>query len=187
MTEQPPSPPSGHPTPAPGEARRQWREAHPDTGYISWIRRHCAAAIDFALLYIIAMACGLAVGAIEGVICPADANAGGVSCSRSADSLLWLIVGLVGNAYWIWNWGYRQGTRGSSIGKSILKFKVVSEETNQPIGFGRSVVRQIAHLVDVVSLIGFSLPRFTLKKQTIADMIMHTICVPIDSPPARQA
>ena len=51
-------------------------------------------------------------------------------------------------AYWIWNWGYRQGTTGQSIGKSVMKFKVVSEKTWQPIGFGLSIVRQIAHVVD---------------------------------------
>jgi hypothetical protein len=44
----------------------------------------------------------------------------------------------------VWNLGYKQGTTGSSIGKSIMKFKVVSE-TGQPIGFGLSVLRQIAH------------------------------------------
>jgi uncharacterized RDD family membrane protein YckC len=182
MTEQPQSPPGGNPLPAPGQARRQWREAHPDTSYTSWIRRRFASIIDFTLLFIIAMACALTGGAIEGVSCPTDPNTGGASCSPWADSLLWPILGLVVQAYWIWNWGYRQGARGSSIGKSILKFKVVSEQTGQPIGFGRSIVRQIAHLLDLVSLIGFDLPLVTAKKQTIADMIMHTVCVPIDSP-----
>ncbi len=38
----------------------------------------------------------------------------------------WLLsVG--GLAYLVWNYGYRQGTIGSSIGKSVLKFKVVSD------------------------------------------------------------
>jgi DNA-binding beta-propeller fold protein YncE/uncharacterized RDD family membrane protein YckC len=184
MTEQPQSPPSGYPPPAPGEARRRWREAHPQTAYTSWIRRRCASIIDFTLLFIVAMACGLTGAAIEGVSCPTDSNTGGVSCSPWVDSMFWPILGLVVQAYWIWNWGYRQGTNGSSIGKSVLGFKVVSEQTGQPIGFGRSVVRQIAHLLDVVSLIGFDLPLVTVKKQTIADMIMGTVCVPIDSPSA---
>ena len=29
-----------------------------------------------------------------------------------------------------------------------MKFKVVSEKTGQPLGFGMSVVRQVAHFVD---------------------------------------
>jgi uncharacterized RDD family membrane protein YckC len=184
MTEQPESPPSGYPPPAPGEARRQWREAHPDTSYTSWIRRRCAAIIDVILLGIVVIACEFTGAAVDRMSCPTDAKTGGVSCSPWVDSLLWPILGLMITAYLLWNWGYRQGTKGSSIGKSVLKFKVVSEQTGKPIGFGGSVLRQIAHLLDVVTIIGFDLPLFTLKKQTIADMIMHTVCVPIDSPRA---
>ena len=39
--------------------------------------------------------------------------------------------------------GYRQGTTGSSIGKSVMKFKVISEKTGQPIGLGMSIVREL--------------------------------------------
>ena len=60
---------------------------------------------------------------------------------------------IIAFAYWIWNWGYRQGTTGSSIGKSVMKFKVISEKTGQPIGFGMSIVRQIAHIVDSARLL----------------------------------
>ena len=63
----------------------------------------------------------------------------------------------------------------------MLKFKVVSERTGQPIGFGMSVVRQIAHLLDAIFFIGFVLPLFTAKRQTIADMVMGTVCLPIES------
>jgi hypothetical protein len=52
---------------------------------------------------------------------------------------------VIGLAYLVWNYGYKQGTTGSSIGKGIMKFKVVSEATGQPIGFGMSIVRQLAH------------------------------------------
>ena len=38
---------------------------------------------------------------------------------------------LVGLGYFVWNYGYRQGTTGSSIGKSLLRFKVVSENTGR--------------------------------------------------------
>ena len=58
-----------------------------------------------------------------------------------------VIAIVVGIAYVVWNLGYRQGTTGSSIGKSIMKFKVVSEKTWQPIGFGMSVVRELCYVV----------------------------------------
>jgi len=87
---------------------------------------------------------------------------------------------LLGLAYLIWDYGYRQGTTGSSIGKSVLKFKVVSEVTGQPLGFGLSVVRQLAHVVDaIICFIGYLFPLWDAKRQTLADKIMTTVCLPI--------
>jgi hypothetical protein len=44
--------------------------------------------------------------------------------------------------------GLPTGKTGSSLGKSLLKFTVVGERTWQPIGFGQSVMRQFAHIID---------------------------------------
>jgi uncharacterized RDD family membrane protein YckC len=91
-----------------------------------------------------------------------------------------IVVWILAVAYLIWNYGYRQGTTGSSIGKSIMKFKVVSEKTGQPIGFGLSIVRQLAHIVDgIICYIGYLFPLWDPKRQTLADKIMTTVCVPI--------
>jgi len=91
-----------------------------------------------------------------------------------------IITWLLSIAYLVWNYGYRQGTTGSSIGKSIMKFKVVSEKTGQPIGFGMSIVRQLAHIIDgAICYIGYLFPLWDAKRQTIADKIMTTICLPI--------
>ena len=106
------------------------------------------------------------------------------SSATTGDSSLgvaaFLLSLLVALAYLIWNYGYRQGTTGSSIGKSIIKFKVVSEKTWQPIGFGLSIVRQLAHIVDtLICYIGYLLPLWDPKRQTLADKIMTTVCVPL--------
>ena len=83
-------------------------------------------------------------------------------------------------AFAIWNYGYRQGTTGSSIGKSVMKFTVVGEQTGQPIGFGRSVLRQLAHIVDaLICYVGFLFPLWDAKRQTLADKIMSTVCLPL--------
>src|SRR5689334_9907566 len=98
--------------------------------------------------------------------------------------IVYILAYLIGLAYWIWNWGYRQGTTGQSIGKSVMKFKVVSEKTWQPIGFGLSVVRQLAHFVDaIICYIGFLFPLWDAKRQTLADKIMTTVCVPATPAP----
>jgi uncharacterized RDD family membrane protein YckC len=81
----------------------------------------------------------------------------------------------------VWNL-YRQGKTGSTIGKSVLKFKVVSESTGQPIGFPMSIARQIAHIVDsAICYVGYLLPLWDRKRQTVADKIVSTVCLPIDA------
>ena len=60
-----------------------------------------------------------------------------------------------------------------------MKFKVVSEKTGQPIGFGLSIVRQLAHIIDsAICYIGYLFPLWDAKRQTLADKIMSTICLP---------
>ncbi|WP_139335245.1 RDD family protein, partial [Mycobacterium sp. GA-1841] len=78
----------------------------------------------------------------------------------------------------VWNYGYRQGKTGQSIGKQVMKFKVISERTGQPIGFGMSLVRQLAHFVDSIFYIGYLMPLWDGKRQTIADKLVTTVCVP---------
>lgn len=89
------------------------------------------------------------------------------------------LAGLAGLVYLVWNYGYRQGTTGSSIGKSVCKFTVISEDTGKPLGFGSSVLRQIVHLVDaVICGAGYLFPLWDAKRQTLADKIMSTVCLP---------
>jgi hypothetical protein len=43
------------------------------------------------------------------------------------------------------------------------------------------VLRQIAHVVDAVILhIGYLFPLWTAKRQTLADKMMATVCLPLD-------
>lgn len=94
------------------------------------------------------------------------------------------IAPLLSLIYIIWNLGYRQGTTGSSVGKSIMKFKVVSEKTGQPIGFGMSLVRELVYLVaylgcGILWLIAVLFPLWDQKRQSLADKIFNTVCLPI--------
>jgi uncharacterized RDD family membrane protein YckC len=144
----------------------------PKQVYTSWIRRRSAFIIDEILVLLLVVILAVIGGAIVAAAGGTPCTIGARSCSPSVGPIVWSSGALVVLAYCVWNWGYRQGVTGSSIGKSVLKFKVVSERTGQPIGFGMSVVRQIAHLLDAISFIGFVLPLFTAKRQTIADMVM---------------
>lgn len=150
----------------------------PAEAYTDWVKRVLAYLIDAVpvfILVIIAVVIGLVTATCE------DYGYGVRVCQTStAGSLIQWLLYLVAIAYAVWNFGYKQGTTGSSIGKGIIKFKVVSEETGQPIGFGMSVVRQLAHAIDsAICGIGYLFPLWDAKRQTIADKIMKTVCLPI--------
>ena len=90
-----------------------------------------------------------------------------------------LIAVAIGFLYLLWNYGFRQGRTGSSLGKTVMKFKVVSERTGQPIGVGTSILRQLAHALDsLVCNVGYLFPLWDAKRQTIADKVMKTVCLP---------
>jgi uncharacterized RDD family membrane protein YckC len=152
VTDQPPPPPSV--------------AVLPKEAYTDWFTRVVGYVIDIApAAVVMGIGAGIAFGTAD--------NQFGV--------IVYILAYVVVIAYWIWNWGYRQGTTGQSIGKSVMKFKVISEKTGQPIGFGLSLVRQIAHVVDVIiCYIGFLFPLWDAKRQTIADKIMSTVCVPME-------
>lgn len=175
----PPPPPGNYPPPPPG-AGMLAKEA-----YTPWIKRVGAWIIDVIPIAILSgVGQGLMVATGENNCTSSSVdNSYGVYCTSQPSALgliLSFVFGLAGLAFALWNYGYRQGTTGSSIGKSVFKFKVISEKTGQPIGFGMSIVRQIAHFVDaIICYIGYLFPLWDAKRQTLADKIMTTVCVPL--------
>lgn len=151
----------------------------------AWITRVLAAFIDWAP-YVVLVGIGWVIMLVTQTsscvtsISEYDVGQFCVSQPSMIGQLVQWLLSVGGLAYLVWNYGYRQGTIGSSIGKSVLKFKVVSETTGQPIGFGMSVVRQLAHFIDaIICFVGFLFPLWDAKRQTLADKIMTTVCVPI--------
>ncbi|MDT5332666.1 MAG: hypothetical protein QOF31_3963 [Mycobacterium sp.] len=162
--------------------------ALPKEAYTPWITRVLAWLIDNVPVFIVlGIAYGIAFGTADNQCISTGEYSYGVYCTSSFGAIGVILLGLgyiAALAYWVWNWGYRQGTTGSSIGKSIMKFKVVSEKTWQPIGFGLSIVRQLAHIVDgAICYIGYLFPLWDAKRQTLADKIMATVCVPLNPQP----
>lgn len=179
----PPPPPGGggYPPPAYGAAPGAVGNL-PQEAYTPWIVRVGAYFIDVIPVFVVmAIAYGIAFGTGENDCVRSEQGYGG-SCASTFSGVgiaAVALASLASLAYGIWNYGYRQGTTGSSIGKSVLKFKVVSEATGQPIGFGMSIVRQLAHFVDsIICNIGYLFPLWDTKRQTLADKIMTTVCVP---------
>jgi uncharacterized RDD family membrane protein YckC len=123
--------------------------------YASWIQRVGAYLIDVAPIIVV----DLILGRISIVL----------------SFLIWL-AGLAWTAYNRW---YQAGTTGQSLGKKVLKLRLVSEETGQPIGTLMAFVRDICHIIDsVICFIGYLFPLWDSKRQTIADKIVKTVVIP---------
>jgi uncharacterized RDD family membrane protein YckC len=182
----PPPPPQGGfgfpPQAAPGGVL-------PKEAYTPWGTRVLAYIIDYIPVAIIEGIGWLLLIGTRETACLTDTSEYdlGEFCASGASTIGQVSVfltGLIAFAYIVWNLGYRQGTTGSSIGKGIMKFKIVSEKTGQPIGFGMSVVRELVYLVfaglcGIVWLIAVLFPLWDEKRQTLVDKIISTIAVPL--------
>lgn len=184
----PPPPQGGYPPPpapqggyAPPPPVRNSADA-----YTSWFTRVLAYLIDAIPVLVVSGIAVIVIFATMGDVTSSYTEydyGGSYSASGEISGAGWAAYGLaalVNFAYWLWNYGYKQGTTGSTIGKGVMKFKVISEKTGQPIGFGMSIARGFAHIVDsIICYIGWLFPLWDAKRQTIADKIVGTICVPI--------
>jgi len=178
----PPPPAGGYAPPPPGPALR----GLPKQAYTPWLTRVGAYLIDTLPFALILGVGWLVLQNSVDTACLTEITQYDVDqiCSIGYSTVgitvIWgaAVVGLV---YLVWNYGYRQGTTGSSIGKSVLRFKLVSENTGKPLGFGLSLLRQITHVVDAVPFyIGYLFPLWTAKRQTLADKIMASVCLPLE-------
>ncbi|OBG94864.1 hypothetical protein A5698_16580 [Mycobacterium sp. E136] len=193
--DYPPPPRGGYPPPPQGDGTpptatgypspAQPVQALPKEAYTSWFTRVLAWLVDSIPIFILwGIGYALLLGTQE-TACITDVSDYelGEFCATGASTvgqLALTITSILVLGYVIWNYGYRQGVTGSSIGKSMLRFKVVSEKTGQPIGFGMSIVRQLAHIVDAaICYIGYLFPLWDAKRQTIADKLIHTVCFPL--------
>lgn len=72
-----------------------------------------------------------------------------------------------------------EGTAGATIGKMVLKIKVVNEDGN-PCGLGAAFIRNILRIIDALPflyIIGMALISRSPKKQRLGDRVAHTVVV----------
>ena len=127
-----------------------------------WAQRAVAFIIDWGIAvagYIVIWILAMILGAI------ADALA-----------LIVLLLGyaaMTAYSFWIY---YLNGATGQSPGKALTGLKVVSEADGSLIGGGMGIVRGLAHILDgFLCGLGYLLPLFDQKKQTISDKVMKTV------------
>ena len=181
---QPPQAAAGYP-PAPAAGG----PALPADAYTPWQTRVLAWLIDaIPLLILEGIGWGLLLGTRE-TACVTDTSEYnmGEFCATGASTIGQISIALtaiLALAYWIWNLGYRQGTTGSSIGKGIMKFKIVNENTGQPVGFGMSVVRELIYWVaagvcGIIWIVAVLFPLWDPKRQTLVDKILTHVALPL--------
>ena len=170
--------------------RRPAGPALPKEAYTPWLTRVLAWLIDFIPLAILeGIGWGLLLGTRESA-CITDTSEYdlGEYCATGASTVGQVsiaLTGIIALIYWIWNLGYRQGTTGSSIGKSIMKFKIVNEKTGQPVGFGMSFLREVIYWVaaglcfGILWLVAVLFPLWDVKRQTLVDKILNQIALPL--------
>jgi uncharacterized RDD family membrane protein YckC len=194
MTSPPEPPPGSYPhppghylPPPPGyypypPADYSYPAPLPQQAYTPWLTRAAAYLIDSVPIALLVFAGQMSVLGTATTGDCADTRYSG-TCTAQPSGVgvtLMVLFSFAALAFWIWNYGYRQGGTGSSVGKSIMKFVVVDESTGRPIGFGMSMVRQCAHFLDsVVCNLGYLFPLWDAKRQTIADKVMSTVCRPL--------
>jgi RDD family len=192
----PPPPPPGGGYQAPPQAATGYppppaqTPALPTEAYTPWGTRALAWLIDIIPLAILeGIGWGLLLGTQE-TACVTDTSQYdlGEFCATGASTLgqaALAITGILALAYWIWNLGYRQGTTGSSIGKSIMKFKIVNEKTGQQVGFGMSFLREVIYWLaaglcfGVLWLVAVLFPIWDAKRQTLVDKIFTHVALPL--------
>jgi uncharacterized RDD family membrane protein YckC len=100
---------------------------------------------------------------------------GTTAATQLVVALFSLPVALASMIFSFWNNVVRQGRCGASLGKQCFGLLVLSLNDARPIGALSSFVRNLAHLLDTLSLgVGYLWPLVDKRKQTFADKVANT-------------
>jgi uncharacterized RDD family membrane protein YckC len=77
-----------------------------------------------------------------------------------------------------WNRWYLGGVTGRSVGKRVMKLRLIDVGTGQPIGPARAFARDVAHALDSLACyVGWLWPLWDARRQTFADKIISSVVV----------
>ena len=125
--------------------------------------RICAAIIDIIILWLV----GCILAFIFGQSTREDGTFGFHLTGLPA--LLFMVIGFALIPL-------QEGATGKTIGKHLLKIKVMKED-NTSVDIGSSIVRHLFDLVDCIFLVGLIIASTNAKKQRIGDLVAKTIVV----------
>lgn len=144
--------------------------------YASWGKRVGAMLIDQIPTYL-----GMIifwVGYVIWIASIAQSSGSTVDLSGGAVPIIvGIAIMLAGMVWTIYNRWFVAGRTGQSLGKRVTRIRLVSEQTDAPIGPMNAFIRDLVHILDGMAYVGYLWPLWDEKKQTFADKIMRTIVV----------
>jgi uncharacterized RDD family membrane protein YckC len=136
--------------------------------YASWPRRVGAYLIDVLAFY----APWILAPVVDSVV-PLDAD----RRTPVGDALVSLLL-VAPFGILVFNRWVRGGMLGRSWGRAAVRIRLVDEFTGKPIGIGRALLRDVAHLLDTVLLyLGWLRPLWHRKRQTFADTAARSVVI----------
>jgi uncharacterized RDD family membrane protein YckC len=148
----------------------------PASAYASWGKRVRARLIDQLPTYL-----GLIIFGVGYVILIVQLALVNRSTPDFEGATVTMIVGLgvvVASLAWIaYNRWFTAGRTGQSLGKRMTKIKLIGIDTKAPIGVTNAFIRDLVHILDALTLVGYLWPLWDDKTQTFADQIMKTVVI----------
>jgi uncharacterized RDD family membrane protein YckC len=166
---QPPASPGYSPGPG-------YFVALPRSDYARWGQRVRARLIDQGPTYV-----GLIIFFFGYLISVIELSRSNGSTPDFETAAVAMIIGcsvILASLAWVaYNRWMIAGKTGQSLGKRTTKIRLIGEATNTPIGAKNAFIRDLVHILDALTLVGYLWPLWDDKKQTFADKIMRTIVV----------
>jgi len=148
--------------------------AHSD--HASWSRRVRARLIDQFPTYL-----GLIIFCVGYLIFIVRLASSGGSTSQLTKPAVTMIIGLgviLASLGWVaYNRWHMAGRTGQSLGKRLSKIRLIGADTYAPVGPKNAFLRDLVHILDALTLVGYLWPLWDDKRQTFADQVMKTVVI----------
>jgi len=155
--------------------RPQQRPRIPIPGTADWSTRASATLIEISIAVGAMGAYQLALMAFTPVFAFVEMIAYAVGLDGK--SLFGTLDTIIMGAFFLWQWSLR-GTTGQSLGQKLMGIAVVDEDTGQPLGASRSILRSVLHIADIGTVFfGYIRPVFQYRRQTFADSISRSVVI----------
>jgi uncharacterized RDD family membrane protein YckC len=144
--------------------------------HASWSTRVRARLIDQFPTYL-----GLIIFCVGYVIFIVRLASSGGSTSLLTKPAVAMIIGvgvMLASLGWVaYNRWHMAGRTGQSVGKRLSKIRLIGADTYAPVGPKNAFLRDLVHILDALTLVGYLWPLWDDKRQTFADQVMKTVVI----------